>query len=843
MRQILRLMTLLLLLTISFVAKADWSEPFLYEGVWYQSDSNRGQARVVAAPEGQEYSGAVKIANTAINPATPNRPFVVRIINKYAFRDSKITSVTLPEPLAEIDSSAFASCRNLTFLKFPDSGQLQKIAYHAFYASGLETVIISANQPYFNAPDIFDRCTELKNFYISEQNKAFSVRDGVLYNKDGSKLYFYPKGKNKVGTFTVPDHCIEISPYAFEHAENIDYLVVPDNVKTLGEGSFWGCKFSKCTIGNGVTSIPKMCFFAAGKINSVILLGNNVEYIGVSAFDICDAKTISIHSNVKCIDFMAFYDTKSLEEIQLPLSLDSIGNSAFRGSAISEVTINPNVRLGVGVFSGNENLQKITIADGVKKLPLATFAGCLGIRQISIPASVEYIGQQVLNNCQSLETISVDSNNPYFLSRDNVLYSKDMTRLIAYAPANERSSYEIPSGVKEIGDGAFTSSINLKEVKLPSTIEKVGLQSFWQCISLESITIPDKVKALGQMSFCECVSLTEANLPKGLETIGSQAFQGCEILSKFNFPSSLRTIGSYAFNGALDGYNLQLPEGLDSIGNNAFEFAGIGNTPEIVIPASVTKWGQYSFFKGGSHKKVTILANCPVPDCAFQLNSGIEEVYIAGSVKKIGRNIFDTYEGLCRIQKITLEEGITEIGQTAFPGLYTDFKLPNSVVKVGDNVCLSPNLKNLELGSGLEEIGTLGERVTNLSILVSRAEIPPTFTSRDDKFVPEEVYNKATLYVPEKSIDAYKAAPHWSRFLNIKSIEKDLAGVDTPMADNLTVTVNGNEINVTGYDGNISVTNLSGRTVYNGPATTVAVSESGLYIVRAADKTWKLMVK
>ncbi len=110
-------------------------------------------------------------------------------------------------------------------------------------------------------------------------------------------------------------------------------------------------------------------------------------------------------------------------------------------------------------------------------------------------------------------------------------------------------------------------------------------------------------------------------------------------------------------------------------------------------------------------------------------------------------------------------------------------------------------------------------------------------------FVPEEVYNKATLYVPEASIDYYKQAPYWSRFLNIKSIEKDLAGVDTPMADNITVTVNGNEINVTGYDGNISVTNLSGRTVYNGPATTVAVSESGLYIVRAADKTWKLMVK
>gem|GEM_PF-5375552 len=835
-------MTLLALLAITFTTEAAVGDVWKSGNLWYRiADDN--VCEVIAPPSGEQpYTGAINIPGMVNGPSGS---FTVARIADDAFRtndtNGRITSISFVGSIREIGKNAFAYTK-IQSIEFPNSPQLTSIGKHAFYAcSRLKTVKISAMMRAELPPDAFNRCDSLQTFSVASGNPNYKDIDGVLFSR--SKLIRYPIGR-KSEKYEFPESCTEIGEYAFESANNLTEIIIPDHITTLEDRCFFSCEnVNKIQIGRGVKIIPPYAFMGSGE-NVSLQIGDNVEEIGNNAFDLCDlAGTVIIPSSVKKIGALAFYGT-NMNEVTLPEGIE-IGFGGFRGAGIERLTLPADIKLGDGVFSSCLFLSTLRISEGVKSLPEATFAVCGSLRKINFPASVEYIGPRVLINCPSLQEINVAPGNPNYMTENGVLFTKNKRSLIAYPVQKREASYEVPYGVREIQGGAFYGSSYLEKITIPFTVDTIASQAFFGCEKLQEIKIPERIKTLTTQVLAGCGNLYKAELPEKLETIGSGAFLGCDILHDIKLPAGLKTIGNQAFKGAFTGYNLVLPESLDSIGNNAFEFTGIGiSTPELIIPASVTKWGSYSFLKAGSHKKVTILANCPVPDFAFQLNTGIEEVYIAGSVKKIGRSIFDSYPNLCTIKKITLEEGITEIGQNAFPGLYTDYKLPNSVVKVGDYVCNSPNLKNLELGSGLEEIGYLGHAVTNLSLIVSRAEIPPVVkTSHDGMFVPEEVYNKATLYVPEASIDYYKQAPYWSRFLNIKSIEKDLAGVDTPMADNITVTVNGNEINVTGYDGNISVTNLSGRTVYNGPATTVAVSESGLYIVRAADKTWKLMVK
>lgn len=835
MRQILRLMTLLALLVITFTTEAAVGDVWKSGNLWYRiADDN--VCEVIAPPSGEQpYTGAISIPGIV---SGPSGNFTVARIATDAFRSSAITSISFAGSIREIGSNAFAYT-HIQSIEFPNSPQLTSIGKNAFYSSRLKTVKISAMMRAEFPSDAFEGCDSLQSFSVASGNPNYKDIDGVLYSR--SKLIRYTTGR-KAKKYEFPESCTEIGAYAFEAANHLTEVIIPDHITALEDRCFYSCdSVNRIEIGSGVKNIPPYAFFATGE-NVSLRIGYNVEEIGPHAFDYCDiSQPVRIPSSVKKIGAFGFYGT-NMDEVTLPEGIE-IETAGFRGSGIERLTIPANIKLGDGVFSSCLFLNTLTISDGVKNIPEATFAACGSLRKINFPASVEYIGPRVLLNCPSLQEINVAPGNLNYMTENGVLFTKNKRSLIAYPPTKKEVSYEVPYGVREIQGGAFYGSSYLEKISLPFTVDTIASQAFSACENLQEIKIPERIKTLTTQVLAGCGNLYKVELPEKLETIGSGAFLGCDILHDIKLPAGLKTIGASAFKGAFTGYNLVLPESLDSIGNNAFELSGIGATKELVIPASVTKWGGRAFLKGGSHKNVTILANCPVPDFAFQLNTGIEEVYIAGSVKKIGFGAFDTRPEYASIKKITLEEGITEIGIGALPGLYTDFKLPNSVVKVKDYVCNSPNLKNLELGSGLEEIGYLGHDVTNLSLIVSRAEIPPIVNTEYDMFAPNEVYNKATLYVPEASIDYYKQAPYWSRFLNIKSIEKDLAGVDSPMADNITVTVNGNEINVTGYDGNISVTNLAGRTVYNGPATTVAVSESGLYIVRAADKTWKLMVK
>ena len=55
--------------------------------------------------------------------------------------------------------------------------------------------------------------------------------------------------------------------------------------------------------------------------------------------------------------------------------------------------------------------------------------------------------------CSSLESITVDSNNPNMTSVDGVLMTKDMKKIIRCPQA--KTSFTVPDGVMKVGFNAF----------------------------------------------------------------------------------------------------------------------------------------------------------------------------------------------------------------------------------------------------------------------------------------------------------------------------------------------------------------------------------------------------
>lgn len=171
----------------------------------------------------------------------------VTSIGENAFRDCKgLTSVTIGNGVKVIDNFAFHGCTGLTSINIPDS----------VTSIGL---------------DIFSCCTGLTSVDVDEENQYYKSIDGVLFSKDGTKLYKYPEGK-KATNYTIPDSVRKICKWAFEGCTDLTSVIIPDNVTSIGDYAFKGCtRLKEVTISNGVTSIGKGAFNNCTRLREVTI--------------------------------------------------------------------------------------------------------------------------------------------------------------------------------------------------------------------------------------------------------------------------------------------------------------------------------------------------------------------------------------------------------------------------------------------------------------------------------------------------------------------------------------------------------------------------------------------
>lgn len=188
----------------------------------------------------------------------------------------------------------------------------------------------------------------------------------------------------------------------------------------------------------------------------------------------------------------------TVEKIELPSSVETVGQSVFDGcSNIEEMTLpkiyNNNAYGGAYfnyLFGGyNENasdyvpqsLKKVTVS--ASEIPTYAFYGCRYIEEINIENATS-IGDCAFQDCSSLQNIAL---SPMLTS---------------------------------IGNGAFGSCISLTNINLPNGLTNIGESAFYDCSSLRTLTLPSSLSHIGDNAFLSCFKLYEIyNLsPLTLET-------------------------------------------------------------------------------------------------------------------------------------------------------------------------------------------------------------------------------------------------------------------------------------------------------------------------------------
>ena len=254
---------------------------------------------------------------------------------------------------------------------------------------------------------------------------------GVLNDVDF--LFIYRMMPNLKNLDIAEVNITALPTQAFYNSKNVEHLILPNTLITIGEEMFY-----------------------QSDLRSVVI-PTNVTTVGYSAFKRCSSLTtvtFEKESQLKTIGgdyyYGAFSDCTALTSIEIPASVETIGNTAFSDcSSLATVTFEKGSRL--------------------KTIGNNAYYRCTSLTSIEIPASVETIEKKAFMHCSSLATVTFEKGS--------------QLKTIA------GDSY----------DGAFSDCTALTSIEIPASVETIEATAFKRCSKLATITFEkgSQLKTIG----------------------------------------------------------------------------------------------------------------------------------------------------------------------------------------------------------------------------------------------------------------------------------------------------------------------------------------------------------
>ena len=309
-----------------------------------------------------------------------------------AFMTNKtLEVVTIPESVKTIGGSAFERCSNLKEVRLSEG--LDKIMGFAFSACPALTEI-----------DLPDSITTIEGGAFGKSTALTTVRlpAGLTSTPRGYSTNGPFNGSETITKVIFPASMTVLPDCVCWGMSALTDIVWPTMPTKIGDGAFAYCEaLKKVMVPNGVTTLGYYAFKGCTSMTS-ITFPSGITSVGGECFRDCEALTrLDLPDSVHFIGGGAFRNCVSLSYFHYPEGYYETNNYGDTGLSVSKCNT---------IFYGCTSLKRITVPEGVVKIPARTFMNATALEQVTFPSSLQELDTWAFRACPSIKTLYVPSN-------------------------------------------------------------------------------------------------------------------------------------------------------------------------------------------------------------------------------------------------------------------------------------------------------------------------------------------------------------------------------------------------------------------------------------------------
>ncbi len=694
---------------------------------------------------------------TAIHPSTfyychylssVSIPTTVSSIGIYAFYDcTSLTSCTIPEGVESIEYCTFGNCSQLSSVVIPSS--VNWIAQNVFVnCNALTSITCRATTPpictdsscfptaaYSNAT-LYVPDNAVSQYQSASVWQNFSNIVGKSYDFESNGIYYRITGTNTAevtykdlnfnsysGLVRIPSTVTHegtvytvtaIGASAFRQSSGLTGVTIPGSVTVIDYAAFYNCTaLTQITIYSTLRTIGDYAFRQSGLTSIYIPYG--VQSIGRACFYGCSALTsATIPGSVQSLGELCFMRCESLQNVSFGQGFTEIPLQCFTYCTdLNSITIPSSVKKYDHYSFYNTGFTSLDLSEGVDTIGYRAFGACLNLTSISFPASVRFIDEAPLEECPSLAEITVDGANPNYSAVDNVLYDKQQTRLIRYAPQKTEVITQSAYNCTTIDDYAFEDATNLLYCVIGPNLSYVGTMPFFGCTSLTSFIMPAEnphfmldydvlysKKADGQPQSLICYPAARPDkhysVLNGTDSIRAYAFDGTSALQSAYLPQGLDDLGAAAFYRS-QVKRVVIDEGLQTINHSAFAYCD--QLESLYLPSTLETIGDMALLYTDNLSEITFAGATPPTiienafyDVGFNVANGTRLYVPAGSSSAYASHNWNASDFTFNVAEISPLATGTEFTVDSLIYKTTDAALSTTVTDVINSNIVDPGI-------------------------------------------------------------------------------------------------------------------------------------------------------
>lgn len=545
------------------------------------------------------------------------------------------------------------------------------------------------------------------SFTLNDDGESYAVSAGTGI-ADVARVYIPEEHEGK------PVTLVEAQGFAYSYY--LKEISIPNTITLIGAGAFNGCS----------------------RLENI----NIYEVEGTHEVFYWSQDGAVIHNDVASggVKYLEFFPRAKTGSFTVPDGVETIGNKVFQNAKISEVIIPASVTyIASNAFINCKNLTTVKFAfegatESLVTIEENAFSGCTAVKEFYLPAQASEISLNIFKNLSALEYIEVEEGNVTYSSVDGMLCDADTSnKTLLFCPRAKGGIVEIPTGVYNVGEGAFQNNSGILQVIIPSFVTDIGNNAFNGCENIVTVTF-------------------EGTRYMPL-TIGDSAFASCKKLKDVEFESNntgaldlgLVTIGDYAFAKNTRTKTLTIGDGVNIAYVGAYAFADNTRlaTIDISDKAAITEIGAYAFSNITAIRKIVIHATTTsIGDYAYSGCAWVTEVSFAPNGQEITFGDY-VFNNCSRLSTISLPATVTKFDGSAFAGcngINTITVDPNNQYLSAENGVLYdkakttlmyyPKAKTLNFATDLPAtLTTFGAAVFQDNQMITEVTIPATITT------------------------------------------------------------------------------------------------------------------